>query len=77
MKKSMPEGTLAGLKIVEMWHLIAETFAAKALGDFGADVIKIGATVAGDASGRGTQSKALPEHADTHSRASDSQPLAA
>ena len=34
-------GPLAGLKVVELGQLIAGPFAAKTLGDFGADVIKI------------------------------------
>jgi formyl-CoA transferase len=34
-------GPLAGLKVIELGQLIAGPFAAKTLGDFGADVIKI------------------------------------
>jgi formyl-CoA transferase len=40
---------LANLKVIEMGQLIAGPFAAKTLGDFGADVIKIEAPVVGDA----------------------------
>lgn len=39
---------LAGLKVLEMGTLIAGPFAAKTLGDFGADVIKIEAPKSGD-----------------------------
>ncbi|HBI83787.1 CoA transferase [Orrella sp. NBD-18] len=42
---SMP---LTGLKVVEMGQLIAGPFAAKTLGDFGADIIKIEPPGAGD-----------------------------
>ena len=38
---SPSSGPLAGLKVVELGQLIAGPFAAKTLGDFGADVIKI------------------------------------
>ena len=41
---NMPQltpGALQGLRVVEMGQLIAGPFAAKTLGDFGADVIKI------------------------------------
>jgi len=34
-------GPLAGLKVLELGQLIAGPFAAKTLGDFGADVIKV------------------------------------
>ena len=34
-------GALAGLRIVEMGQLLVGPFAAKTVGDFGADVIKI------------------------------------
>jgi formyl-CoA transferase len=40
---------LAGLKVIEMGQLIAGPFAAKTLGDFGADVIKIEPPIVGDA----------------------------
>jgi formyl-CoA transferase len=40
---------LAKLKVIEMGQLIAGPFAAKTLGDFGADVIKIEPTKVGDA----------------------------
>jgi formyl-CoA transferase len=45
---SWPPGALAGLKVVEMGQLIAGPFAAKTLGEFGADVIKIEAPGSGD-----------------------------
>ena len=41
-------GALAGLRIIEMGQLIAGPFAAKTLGDFGADVIKIEPPGTGD-----------------------------
>jgi formyl-CoA transferase len=41
-------GPLAGLKVVELGQLIAGPFAAKTLGDFGADVIKIEPPGTGD-----------------------------
>ncbi|MBA2672225.1 CaiB/BaiF CoA-transferase family protein, partial [Ramlibacter sp.] len=41
-------GPLEGLKVLELGQLIAGPFAAKTLGDFGADVIKIEAPGAGD-----------------------------
>ncbi len=41
-------GPLAGLKVVEMGQLIAGPFAAKTLGDLGADVIKIEPPEGGD-----------------------------
>ena len=41
-------GALKGLRVVEMGQLIAGPFAAKMLGEFGADVIKIEAPGAGD-----------------------------
>ncbi|CAM3632926.1 CaiB/BaiF CoA transferase family protein [Polynucleobacter brandtiae] len=40
---------LVGLKVIEMGQLIAGPFAAKTLGDFGADVIKIEPPTVGDA----------------------------
>ena len=43
-----PAGALAGLKVLELGQLIAGPFAAKTLGDFGADVIKIEPPGAGD-----------------------------
>jgi formyl-CoA transferase len=45
---STPPLPLAGLKVVEMGQLIAGPFAAKTLGDFGADVIKIEPPGTGD-----------------------------
>jgi formyl-CoA transferase len=44
----LPPGALNGLRVVEMGQLIAGPFAAKTLGDFGADVIKIEPPGAGD-----------------------------
>ncbi|GAA6142657.1 CoA transferase [Hydrogenophaga sp. 5NK40-0174] len=41
MTTSHTSGPLSGLKVVEMGQLIAGPFAAKTLGDFGAEVIKI------------------------------------
>jgi formyl-CoA transferase len=41
-------GPLAGIKVLEMGQLIAGPFAAKTLGDFGAEVIKVEAPGAGD-----------------------------
>jgi len=41
-------GPLAGLKVLEMGQLIAGPFAARTLGDFGADVIKIEPPGSGD-----------------------------
>ncbi len=41
-------GPLSGLKIIELGQLIAGPFAAKTLGDFGADVIKIEPPAGGD-----------------------------
>jgi len=41
-------GPLAGLKVLELGQLIAGPFAAKTLGDFGAEVIKIEAPGSGD-----------------------------
>lgn len=48
MTIAAPTGPLAGLKVVELGQLIAGPFAAKTLGDFGADVIKIEAPRTGD-----------------------------
>ncbi|MGV0960086.1 MAG: CaiB/BaiF CoA transferase family protein [Limnohabitans sp.] len=48
---NMPQltpGALKGLRVIEMGQLIAGPFAAKTLGDFGADVIKIEPPGAGD-----------------------------
>lgn len=48
---NMPQltpGALKGLRVVEMGQLIAGPFAAKTLGDFGADVIKIEPPGSGD-----------------------------
>ena len=41
-------GPLAGLKVLELGQLIAGPFAAKTLGDFGADVVKVEPPGAGD-----------------------------
>jgi formyl-CoA transferase len=43
-----PAGPLAGLRVLELGQLIAGPFAARTLGDFGADVIKIEPPGAGD-----------------------------
>jgi formyl-CoA transferase len=43
-----PSGPLKGLKVIELGQLIAGPFAAKTLGDFGADVIKIEPPDGGD-----------------------------
>ena len=43
-----PSGPLKGLKVIELGQLIAGPFAAKTLGDFGADVIKIEPPEGGD-----------------------------
>jgi len=45
---SVPPGALDGVRVIEMGQLIAGPFAAKTLGDFGADVIKIEPPGAGD-----------------------------
>jgi formyl-CoA transferase len=45
---SSATGPLAGLKVLELGQLIAGPFAAKTLGDFGADVVKIEPPGAGD-----------------------------
>ena len=42
------QGPLAGLKVLELGQLIAGPFAAKTLGDFGADIIKIETPGTGD-----------------------------
>ncbi|MCE3273300.1 MAG: L-carnitine dehydratase/bile acid-inducible protein, partial [Ramlibacter sp.] len=41
-------GPLAGLKVLELGQLIAGPFAARTLGDFGADVVKVEPPGAGD-----------------------------
>ena len=43
-----PIDALHGVRVVEMGQLIAGPFAAKTLGDFGADVIKIEPPDGGD-----------------------------
>jgi formyl-CoA transferase len=43
-----PSGPLQGVRVIEMGQLIAGPFAAKTLGDFGADVIKIEPPGGGD-----------------------------
>ena len=45
----MPTLPLQGVRVLELGQLIAGPFAAKTLGDFGADVIKVEATEGGDA----------------------------
>ena len=44
-------GPLKGLRVIELGQLIAGPFAAKTLGDFGADVIKIEPPASGGAAG--------------------------
>jgi formyl-CoA transferase len=44
----LPPNALQGLRVIEMGQLIAGPFAAKTLGDFGADVVKIEAPDGGD-----------------------------
>src|SRR3954468_8756661 len=48
MQTTPSAGPLAGLKVVELRHLIAAPLAAKTLADFGADVVKIEPPGAGD-----------------------------
>jgi formyl-CoA transferase len=48
LKQVLPPGALDGLRVVEMGQLIAGPFAAKMLGEFGADVIKIEPPGSGD-----------------------------
>ena len=48
MKTTLPAQALQGLRVIEMGQLIAGPFAAKTLGDFGADVIKIEPPGSGD-----------------------------
>jgi formyl-CoA transferase len=48
METPQAAGPLAGLKVLEMGQLIAGPFAAKTLGDFGADVVKVEPPGAGD-----------------------------
>jgi formyl-CoA transferase len=43
-----PKGPLAGVKVLELGTLIAGPFAARFLGEFGADVIKIEDPKGGD-----------------------------
>ena len=45
----MPQLPLQGVRVLELGQLIAGPFAAKTLGDFGADIIKVEATGGGDA----------------------------
>ncbi|MGZ5179204.1 MAG: CaiB/BaiF CoA transferase family protein [Ramlibacter sp.] len=46
--ETLPQGPLAGLKVLELGQLIAGPFAAKTLADFGADVIKVEPPAGGD-----------------------------
>lgn len=43
-----PHGPLAGIKVLELGQLIAGPFAARTLGDFGAEVIKVEPPAGGD-----------------------------
>src|SRR6476619_5033097 len=46
--QTIPQGPLAGLKVLELGQLIAGPFAAKTLGDFRAEVVKVEPPAAGD-----------------------------
>ena len=50
-QSAVSRGPLAGLKVVELGQLIAGPFAAKTLGDFGAEVIKIEPPASGESPG--------------------------
>ncbi|MDI7047909.1 CoA transferase, partial [Escherichia coli] len=65
-----PKGPLAGVKVLELGTLIAGPFAARFLGEFGADVIKIERPEVGDDTRHwGPPYLKTPEGADTREAA--------